>query len=321
MAPPLSLSTSCLAHRYDDGYALLKAVADLGFSQVELSHNIPYSLSPGIVKAVKEKVIAVSSVHNFCPLPEGYTQASPNLYKPSSWKPTERKAWLKHTVASLAFAEKVGASALVCHLGSVEFFFSNPVKRLKRLARQACGLPLSENLSYQTAFKETLEAIYKKEIKALARVKSCLEPLLEQAEKKRIALGIENREGLLELPTERQLLPFLQSFSSDYIGYWHDAGHAQIKAQWGLLEPSKHLEKHASRLLGFHLHDTTATGLDHQAIGQGMVDFKQISTYIQPHHRVVLEFSPKVTEAEVLASQERMHRYLARAKAETKEDM
>ncbi len=306
MPPPLSLSTSWLAHRYEDGYALLAAVADRGFSHIELSHNIPYSLVPGIVKGVKEGIIRVSSVHNFCPLPEGYAKASPNLYKPSSWKSTERKAWLKHSLASLNFAEKVGASVLVCHLGSVEFFLLNPLKRLKQLARQSPTLPLSENPSYQTAFKETIEAIYKKEVKALARVKSCLEPLLEQAEKKRISLGIENREGLLELPTERQLLPFLQSFSSDYIGYWHDAGHAQIKAQWGLLEPKKHLEKLAPHLLGFHLHDTTANGLDHQALGSGTVDFKLLSTYIQAHHRVVLEFSPKVTEAEVLASRERL---------------
>lgn len=306
MPPPLSLSTSWLAHRYEDGYALLAAVADLGFSHVELSHNIPYSLVPGILKAVKKGFIQVGSVHNFCPLPEGYAKASPNLYKPSTWKPAERRAWLKHSLASLNFAEKVGASALVCHLGSVAFFFSNPVKHLKQVARQSPTLPLSENLAYQKTFKATLEGIYKKEIKALERVRTCLEPLLEQAEKKRISLGIENREGLLELPTERSLLPFLQSFSSDYISYWHDAGHAQIKAQWGLLEPKKHLEKLAPHTLGFHLHDTTANGLDHQALGSGVVDFQLLSTYIRPHHRVVLEFSPKLTQAEVLASRERL---------------
>lgn len=311
MHPALSLSTSWLAHRHEDGYSLLKAVADLGFSHVELSHNIPGSLIPGILKGVAEGIIRISSVHNFCPLPEGYAKASPNLYKPSSWKITERRAWLKHSLASLNFAEKVGALALVCHLGSVEFFFSNPVNQLQQIARQASTLALSENAAYQKVFKETLESIYKKEAKALARVKTCLEPLLAQAEKKGIMIGVENREGLLELPTERQLLPFIQSFANPYIGYWHDAGHAQIKAQHSLLEPSKHLAKLSSRLVGFHLHDTSAQGVDHQAIGSGTVDFKQLSSYIKPHHLVVLEFSPKVSQEEVLASRECIQKYIS----------
>lgn len=310
MPPVLSLSTSWLGYRHDDGYALLQEVAALGFSHVELSHNIPYSLVPGILKGVKEKVVKVGSIHNFCPLPEGYAKASPNLYKPSSWKTTERKAWLKHSLASLNFAEKVGATVLVCHLGSVDFFFSNPLKRLNQLSKARIDLPLSENLPYQKAFKKTLDAVYTKETKALARVRSCLEPLLKEAEKKGIALGIENREGLLELPTERQLLPFLQSFSSSSIGYWHDSGHAQIKAQQGLLDPKKHLEKVASYTVGYHLHDTTQAGLDHQTIGSGRVDFQLIRGYIQPHHAVVLELSPKLSQGEVLASRDCLQRLL-----------
>lgn len=304
MAPTLALSTSWLAHRHEDGYTLLTEVADLGFSHVELSHNIPYSLVKGILKAVKERVVQVSSVHNFCPIPEGYARGSPNLYKPTTWKFLERKAWLKYSLKSLEFAEQVGASALVCHMGSVDFFFTNPLQHLQVLAQARPPSALLKNRPYQEALQSTLKAIHKKELKALQRAKSCLEPLLEKAEKKAIVIGVENREGLLELPTESQLLNFIESFKSDYIGYWHDSGHAQIKAQWGLLEPGKHLAKHGQHLLGFHLHDTTIDGKDHQAIGSGTVDFQMLSTYIKPHHRLVLEFSPKVTKVDVLASRE-----------------
>ncbi len=302
MAPTLSLSTSWLAHRHEDGYALLTEVADLGFSHVELSHNIPYSLVKGILKAVKERVVQVSSVHNFCPIPEGYARGSPNLYKPSSW--------LKYSLKSLEFAEQVGASALVCHMGSVDFFFTNPLRHLQVLAQARPPSALSKNRPYQDALQTTLKAIYKKELKALNRAKACLEPLLEKAEKKAIVIGVENREGLLELPTESQLLNFIESFKSDYIGYWHDSGHAQIKAQWGLLEPSKHLARHGQHLLGFHLHDTTIDGKDHQAIGSGTVDFQLLSTYIKPHHRLVLEFSPKVSQSDVLASRELITKHI-----------
>jgi hypothetical protein len=50
---------------------MLVEMAELGFSHVELSHGIRAGLVPGIIKAVEERIVQVSSTHNFCPLPPG----------------------------------------------------------------------------------------------------------------------------------------------------------------------------------------------------------------------------------------------------------
>lgn len=89
-------------------------------------------------------------------------------------------------------------------------------------------------------------------------------------------------------------------------GCRHDTGHAQIKQQTGLVAHEAQLEANAATTLGFHLHDTDATGRDHQPIGEGEIDFGMVSRFWRPEHLLVLEFSPRMTAAEVVASRERV---------------
>ena len=65
-------------------------MVDLGFEYVDLSHGVRISLIPGLLRAVDEKLMKVSSVHNFCPLPTGISHPAPNLYQPSSPERKER---------------------------------------------------------------------------------------------------------------------------------------------------------------------------------------------------------------------------------------
>ena len=48
--PVLDLSTAWCSHRHTDGYAMLREVADLGFTHVELSHGIRIVLVPGVLR-------------------------------------------------------------------------------------------------------------------------------------------------------------------------------------------------------------------------------------------------------------------------------
>ena len=73
----LALSTSWCSHRHKDGYVMLREMADLGYEYIELSHGIRITLVPGILKAVEEGVVKISSTHNFCPLPTEVVQAAP----------------------------------------------------------------------------------------------------------------------------------------------------------------------------------------------------------------------------------------------------
>jgi sugar phosphate isomerase/epimerase len=95
------------------------------------------------------------------------------------------------------------------------------------------------------------------------------------------------------------------------VGYWHDTGHADIKQSMGLLDHRAHLAQNAARLIGFHLHDVNDQGQDHQAIGQGRIDFKMISEFWQPEHALVLELSPRVSPEAVLRSRQYLETLLA----------
>jgi hypothetical protein len=79
----------------------------------------------------------------------------------------------------------------------------------------------------------------------------------------------------------------------------------------GLLKHRDHLALNAANLIGFHLHDVSADGRDHQAIGSGPIDFKMVSSCWQPEHTVVIELSPRLTSAEVLDSKRQVESLLA----------
>ena len=98
MKPVISLSTSYLQRSFGaDGYAMLEAAAALGYEYVEISHSTPIAAVGGILKAVEDGVVKVSSTHNFCPLPPFVTGAAPDLYSPSYeelariWRKSRRK--------------------------------------------------------------------------------------------------------------------------------------------------------------------------------------------------------------------------------------
>jgi hypothetical protein len=99
--------------------------------------------------------------------------------------------------------------------------------------------------------------------------------------------------------------------SPDVCGYWHDAGHAQIKQNLGVLNHRAHLEENAPNAIGFHLHDVNAAGDDHQAIGSGRIDFEMISSFWQSDHTLVIELSPRLSTEEVQASKKRVDELVA----------
>ncbi len=307
MKPILSLSTSWLSQRHTDGHVMLREVAELGFEWVELSHGIRISLVPGILKALNAGVIRVSSVHNFCPLPTGFTSPAPNLYMPSAGDPREHAQWLRHTRRTIDFAKQVGARVMVLHLGEVGFFWFNPVRKYRRYLQEKGDTFSADAPEYQELLAKTIGRIRKRMGPYWARVKASLEEILPYAEERGIRLGLENRERIEELPLDDGFPELLAGLSRQGLaGYWHDAGHAQIKQRTGLSNHEHQLEQNASHLLGFHLHDIDAAGKDHQPVGSGTIDFAMVSRFFRPDHVFVLEYGPKVAPEAVLASRDRL---------------
>lgn len=312
MKPILALSTSWCSSRHQDGYEMLQEMAGLGFEWVELSHGIRITLVPGVLRAVEEGVIQVASCHNFCPLPTGVQHAAPNLYMPTAKDRREREQWLRHSKRSIDFARQVGATRLVMHLGCVEFFWFNPVRQVERYIEERPGADLSNDAAYQKILARALEKVRARKTVYWENMRAGIAELLPYAAQKGVKLGFENREKFEELPLDADFAEFLPGFPADApVGYWHDTGHAHIKESMGLLKHRAHLEQNAPRAIGFHLHDVSAEGHDHQPVGSGKVDFAMVSEFWRPEHELVLEFSPRLTVEDVVLSKQRVEALLA----------
>jgi sugar phosphate isomerase/epimerase len=290
-----SLSTCWNSHRHTDGRALLQEVRDLGFEFAELGHGTRISLLPGIIEAVESGLIRISSLHNFCPLPMGVTRAAPNIFRFSSDDPRERDNAFRHTVKTLDFAAQLGARLVVLHMGSIDM--KDPTDRLVAMLNKG----EKEDPHYERLCLEFIEKREVKKERPLAQAYEVLHRLVPEAESRGLKLGIENRDGVTEIPLESDLLFFFREFTNPLVCYWHDTGHAQVKENLGFIQHVMHLETYAERLGGFHVHDVEFPDHDHRPPGQGMVNFAGLKPWVKPEHLKVFEFSPTLTTEEVSA--------------------
>lgn len=297
-----------MSHRHSDGYEMLVEAADLGFEYVELSHGITVALVPGIFKALSEGVIRVSSCHNFCPLPPHVTHAAPNIYQPSSPDGRELDMWVRHTLRSIDTTAQVEADRLVVHMGSVFSFWGDFSKKLRALGKQEkTAEALEQDEDFVRERERFRKKLRKKAPKHIDRIYSVLSQVAAHAKERNVLLCAENREGLLELPLDDQTAEFAERMQElEMIRLWHDAGHAMVKQRLGFLNHAEFMAQNHASIAGFHLHDTTALGKDHQAVGQGVIDFQMLSQYFRDDQVFVLELSPRLKQDEVLLSKARV---------------
>ncbi len=292
---------------------MLHEIASLGFTHAELSHGIRIVLVPGILKAVEEGVIQISSTHNFCPLPAGITQAAPNLFEPSQSETREHEQWLRHTKRSIDFAAQVKSRVVVLHLGSVKFFLFHPGRKVYAYLQKHPGAAAAGDAEYAAVLRKACEKLRVRMTPFWSQVQASLAEISAYAKERGVALGCENREKFDELPVDDDFPSLFASLPADTpCGYWHDTGHADIKQGMGLLNHRVQLERNAERLLGFHLHDVSEAGKDHQAVGSGRIDFEMVSEFWRSNHLLTLELSPRVTTEEVMSSKARVEELILR---------
>jgi len=293
----LSISTCWNSGRHTDGAAMLEELLEFGFDRIELGHGIRLSLTQGILEMREKGRVEFSSLHNFCPLPVEILTPSPDCLLFSSHREMERERAIRQTLQTIDFAARLGAPNVVLHCGRVVM---EPVTaQLIELA--AAG----RHLSPEYARLKTQAVIRREKIapKFVARLKDCLTRIVEHAAKKGVRLGLESRQAYEEIPSEREFDELLEAYPAPTVGYWHDIGHTQIRANLGFVDHAEWLAKVRPRLTGCHLHDVLWPGRDHLApFTGGSVDYQKLIPLLPKETLFVWEMSPRRTKEEIAES-------------------
>jgi sugar phosphate isomerase/epimerase len=279
---------------------MLREIRDLGFTHAELSHGIRLSLVPGILEAVDAGEIHISTLHNFCPLPVGVNHAAPNLFKFSSPDRRERENAFKYTLKTLEMAQRVKARLVVLHTGEADLggLFGTPdyMGKLEDLVEEG----RQDSPKYAKLLTEIEMRRESRKGPAMEAATEMIRRIADEAGKRGLLLGIENREAVEEIPFDHDFPFFFDPFP-DNVRYWHDCGHAQIKENLGLMAGHVlHLETMEPHLAGFHIHDVVPPASDHSRPGSGCIDFKALAAFVRPDHIKVFELAPGMPRADVL---------------------
>lgn len=282
----LSLSTHWNAHRHGSGEALIEEILGLGLKSVELGYDLTMDLVPGVLSMAAQGAVAVTSVHNYCPVPLGVPQGHPELFLLTSSEARVRQRAITQTLKTVEFAAKAGASTVVLHAGRVE---------MKSLTRQLLSLA-DEGLQFQTKYDKTKMKLLlqrdKKIKKHLDHLYSALETMLPSLEAAGVALGLEILPSWEAIPSEMEMEQIATRFNSPFIRYWYDTGHGRIRENLGLVSSMRWLERLSPHLAGMHLHDVSRIGHDHLMPPVGDMDFTMLKSFLRENMPLVLEPAP-----------------------------
>lgn len=284
---------------------MLKEIRQLGFPAVELGHAIRYSLWPGVIKAWEEDLIKIRSLHNFCPVPASVYRPNPNCYEFSDDRPAIRSAACKASVETIRQAAKLGAQAVVFHLGRLGPY--GVTDKLEAIYQKGGFL----NRRYTEIKVQAVQERQRKFKTFWPRIKECLDPLVAMAGELKIKLGFEIRETFEEFPHEEEMPLVLDAFPKEVVGYWHDFGHSARKEFMGWHSHEETLRLRSPRLIGCHIHDCGRPQDDHLPLGHGEINFSALLPHVPENAIAILELTPGTPEEQVIASRHLWNSYAA----------
>ncbi len=302
----ISLSTSYLQPRYgNDGYSMMKDAAELGFEYVELGHSTTPASIDGIMKALDEGFIKVSSTHAFCPVPPFARGAAPNLFSPSTSSKLESSQWLRHMTTTLEVAAMAKAKTVVAHCGMLSHFLFKLDSALMEILNANGDVAPTDNSNFNAIRdKFMLKSAKRTEKKDYKYLRANLEALYSTLQNLNLTLGIENRESPAELPLDWNFDTLFNAITHlPQVQVWHDVGHSKKKELMGLGSPLALIEKTADKICGWHLHDCNEAGKDHIGIGKGCINFKELAPFFDKQkHIFTLEINRRVSRSDVADS-------------------
>jgi sugar phosphate isomerase/epimerase len=294
----LAFSTCWNSGRHTSGADMVREILDLGFDAIELGHGLRAPMVAQLLAAREKLGFTVSSIHCFCPLPPEVLADNPDCYEFTSHRAADRRRAIRLAIQTIDMAERFGAKSVVVHTGRV---------RTMRATGRLIGLAEKGLLLEKPYARAKLAAVTRREKIGEAyvgRALDCLAQIADHARVMGVAIGIENRQDLEAVPSERELENLLCRLDASNAGYWHDFGHAQIKEHLGLLSHARWLDQIGPRAIGCHVHDVQWAFKDHRAPFTGTVPFEDLLPKLPKTCDGVFEMHPGVARKEILAARE-----------------
>lgn len=265
--------------RFATAAAFRRAAAELGFDAVEFNYEAPPSwiAEPGDGPPLR-------SVHNPCPARQ--TDDGRWSYELSlgATDEEERRAAVRLTKATIDFAARLGAEAVVVHVATIPVD-STKQARLRELV--AAGERGSDEF---WTLRDALAA--ERAANAGPYLEQSLRSIREiapYAAARGVSIGLETRYNVFEIPNLEEMLLLLEAGQEGPVGYWHDVGHAAGQELLGFGTQRAWLETLGPRIIGVHLHELRGTR-DHFAIGTGEMEWSLVAAHLPPHALRVCEF-------------------------------
>jgi len=286
----LSISTYWNSHRHDeDGLHMAYEALLLGFTNMEISHDLSPVLLPGFYDLhshharCKSTRMNFTGVRDFCPRPIDNSIAPE--YTSRSLQDRERAIEL--TRKSIDVSADLGGNYVVLSLGRIPMSAYTP--KLIKL--------VSEGHLYSKEYAALkLDMVREREQSGkghLDLIRQALDQLVPYAQEKGIQLGLKSCAYDEQVPNEREMETLLSEYDASVVGYWHDFGQVQLKHNLGLLDHLQWLKKMLPRLIGCYIHDTTWPAEDHCIPFQGDIDFDQLIPLLPKNIPFVWEIHPR----------------------------
>lgn len=273
----LAISTAWNYRSDIDMRQLLLEIKETGLNAVELGYKLTVPQLGQIVPLLTELNLKVSSVHNFCPLPDDHPSPRhpSNYYRLTALDQAERVLAVLWTKKAIDTAVRVGAQVVVIHAGTVEMADDLSEKLFKSYKVSDQGSEAFAQVRQR--FIEERKAARGPYMDAI--IKS-LTDVLAYAQDCNIKIGLETRYYPTEIPNDQEIGELLAKFHRQGLWYWHDVGHAEANDRLGIYDHHACLRRYAEQLIGFHLHGVKILR-DHHAPLEGDFDIKQVYPFIK----------------------------------------
>ena len=271
------ISTAWQSGQLDDGHALLDSIAATGLRGLEIDYRVTGAMLKQMLPRLHSSEFQVLTVHNYCPLPPGYTKADAvSILNLASLDEEERKTAVKYGKKSLQWAADLGAKLVVFHFGKIDMHYD--AEELFAFYHQGQLQSSTFHTWLQQKFAERANLAQNH----LPRLLRSIDTLHAEAFRLGVLMGAENRYRFTQMPFGDEFDALFNEFAGGQLRYWHDLGHAEIYHRLQILDHEKDfLARWQPHLEGFHLHDVLDLQ-DHLAPGTGDFDFDLLKPYIKP---------------------------------------